>query len=110
MGVTLDIYRGGLKKTKMRISCVNSEHLCFPNLNKVMRAPLEIRIPKNSDESSKGLACNVCGKRFAVAARLRRHEASHSGVRPFKCPLCEYTSNRSLIQQLKPLFSYVVSF
>ena len=29
-----------------------------------------------------------------MAARLRRHEASHSGVRPFKCPICEYTSNR----------------
>ena len=100
MGVTLDIYRDGLKNQ-------NEDYFCIFNLNEQIRFSLEIRIPKNSNESSKGLACNVCGKRFAVAARLRRHEASHSGVRPFKCPLCEYTSNRSWIQQLKPLFYFL---
>ena len=42
----------------------------------------------------------MCGRSFAVAARLRRHKASHAGVKPFKCPLCEYTSNRAGIQQL----------
>lgn len=33
--------------------------------------------------------CNVCGKQFAVPARLIRHYRTHTGERPFKCDFCD---------------------
>ena len=32
--------------------------------------------------------CDICGKTFAVPARLTRHYRTHTGERPFVCELC----------------------
>ena len=33
--------------------------------------------------------CPVCGKQFASASRLRRHQMSHSASRTFTCQRCQ---------------------
>ena len=33
-------------------------------------------------------ACHQCGKAFVTPSKLQRHVLSHSGIRPFHCPLC----------------------
>ncbi|KAK3894549.1 hypothetical protein Pcinc_001705 [Petrolisthes cinctipes] len=35
--------------------------------------------------------CKVCGKGFAIPARLARHHRVHTGEKPFKCEYCDKT-------------------
>ncbi|KAK7075637.1 hypothetical protein SK128_023877 [Halocaridina rubra] len=35
--------------------------------------------------------CKICGKGFAIPARLQRHHRVHTGEKPFKCEYCEKT-------------------
>ncbi|XP_071536039.1 uncharacterized protein [Panulirus ornatus] len=35
--------------------------------------------------------CKICGKGFAIPARLARHHRVHTGEKPFKCEFCEKT-------------------
>lgn len=35
--------------------------------------------------------CKICGKGFAIPARLQRHHRVHTGEKPFKCEFCEKT-------------------
>ncbi|KAJ3213130.1 hypothetical protein HDU67_003347 [Dinochytrium kinnereticum] len=45
---------------------------------------------------SKEFGCAQCGKRFLRRQDLRRHENTHTGVRPFSCPLgCGTTFSRN---------------
>jgi uncharacterized Zn-finger protein len=32
--------------------------------------------------------CHICAKVFCDASRIKRHLLSHSGKKPFLCPLC----------------------
>ncbi|XP_065071355.1 zinc finger protein 665-like [Rhopilema esculentum] len=47
--------------------------------------------------------CRECGKSFKTPSRLKRHMAVHTGVRPFKCNLCEkgFTERNKLLNHLK---------
>uniref|UniRef100_A0A0P4WII9 C2H2-type domain-containing protein n=1 Tax=Scylla olivacea TaxID=85551 RepID=A0A0P4WII9_SCYOL len=35
--------------------------------------------------------CKICGKGFAIPARLARHHRVHTGEKPFKCEFCDKT-------------------
>lgn len=38
--------------------------------------------------------CSVCHKEFARANHLKRHQTSHSSIKPFKCTCCPKSFNR----------------
>ena len=38
--------------------------------------------------------CETCGKKFSHEYNLKKHMLSHSEIRPFKCPVCDYAANR----------------
>lgn len=48
-------------------------------------------------------ACRECGRVFKTPSRLKRHMAIHTGVRPFKCKICEkgFTERNKLLLHLK---------
>lgn len=45
-------------------------------------------------EAPSDCTCQVCGKVFSKRDHLRRHEATHSEIRPHKCHLCQSTFKR----------------
>lgn len=46
-------------------------------------------LPKESPEKEKNpYVCNICGKDYTLKHNLKRHIASHSGVKPFPCKVC----------------------
>ncbi|XP_047741765.1 zinc finger protein 536-like [Hyalella azteca] len=38
------------------------------------------------------LSCKYCGKHFVGRTDLERHIRTHTGERPYKCPLCPYSA------------------
>ncbi|XP_045073311.1 zinc finger protein 358-like [Coregonus clupeaformis] len=44
--------------------------------------------PSIRSEADKPYACPTCGKRFAEANYVKRHQTVHTNERPFKCKLC----------------------
>ncbi|MPC66675.1 Zinc finger protein 407 [Portunus trituberculatus] len=43
----------------------------------------------------KPFACEKCKYRTSDHNSLRRHKMQHSGVRPYRCPYCDYASIQS---------------
>uniref|UniRef100_A0A674AN68 C2H2-type domain-containing protein n=1 Tax=Salmo trutta TaxID=8032 RepID=A0A674AN68_SALTR len=44
--------------------------------------------PSNRTDADKPYACLTCGKRFAEANYVKKHQTVHTKERPFKCKLC----------------------
>uniref|UniRef100_A0A674ART8 C2H2-type domain-containing protein n=1 Tax=Salmo trutta TaxID=8032 RepID=A0A674ART8_SALTR len=44
--------------------------------------------PSIRTDANKPYACPTCGKRFAEANYVKRHQTVHTNERPFKCKLC----------------------
>ena len=42
-----------------------------------------------TNDKKQNKQCTVCGKKFQVPSKLKRHFLSHTGERPFSCEICE---------------------
>uniref|UniRef100_A0A8D8VPF0 Zinc finger protein 732 n=2 Tax=Cacopsylla melanoneura TaxID=428564 RepID=A0A8D8VPF0_9HEMI len=67
---------------------------CLLNLKRKTDA---LRQSKSSSKPKKTYPCDICGKVFGWPTDLKRHALIHSGLRPFSCPHCESSFNRSCL-------------
>lgn len=55
--------------------------------------------------SSRKFSCRVCGKKYMTAAHLTRHEATHTGIKPYECPYpgcgSRFSRNDNCMQHFK---------
>uniref|UniRef100_A0A4W3GT13 POZ/BTB and AT hook containing zinc finger 1 n=1 Tax=Callorhinchus milii TaxID=7868 RepID=A0A4W3GT13_CALMI len=50
--------------------------------------------PRKRGRLRKNVACELCGKAFRDVYHLNRHKLSHSGEKPFECPICHQRFKR----------------
>ena len=64
----------------------------------------------NQDDLQKRYVCNLCGRAFRLGNDLRRHIMTHTGERPYKCPMCAYraTQKQTVTRHLKTVHSFGV--
>ncbi|KAF2349441.1 BTB/POZ domain [Trinorchestia longiramus] len=59
-------------------------------------------VPTSSYSVQHAIVCQYCGKEFAFASDMRRHERCHTGEKPFSCSLCDFkTSQRYNLERHK---------
>ncbi|XP_067861598.1 POZ (BTB) and AT hook-containing zinc finger 1 isoform X2 [Heptranchias perlo] len=51
-------------------------------------------VPRKRGRMRKNVACELCGKAFRDVYHLNRHKLSHSGEKPFECPICHQRFKR----------------
>ncbi|XP_045199814.2 zinc finger protein 626-like isoform X2 [Mercenaria mercenaria] len=89
---------GSTFKTKHQIQChKNAVHLKAPEVcdicGKVYKNQLALRVhKKRHDENNKKYACDDCGRSFFNNTLLKQHIRTHTKEKPFKCPMCNYSS------------------
>lgn len=67
-------------------------HSITPSKNSVQK---RIRKPSSNQPNKRRLSCPLCQLKLKTRSTLRNHiKEVHSDARPFKCPMCSYTSKR----------------
>ncbi|XP_060597093.1 zinc finger protein 184-like [Ruditapes philippinarum] len=61
---------------------------------KVLKTKFALRSHKRRHfDKNRKFVCKECGKGFFNVTILKQHERVHTKEKPFKCPMCEYTSS-----------------
>lgn len=58
---------------------------------------------RDPSKSTRKYQCDACGRLLSTSTSLERHMLTHTGQRPFPCPICPicFTTNGNLIRHLK---------
>ena len=89
---------GATFKTKHQIQChKNAVHLKAPEVcdicGNVYKNKFALRVhKKRHDKTNRKYCCNDCGRSFFNSTLLKQHIRTHTKEKPFKCPMCNYTS------------------
>lgn len=62
----------------------------------MIQQDLNENAPSVSRQMSNSLSlysCNTCDKIFKTLSHMRLHCFTHTNIKPFRCPKCDYTSN-----------------
>ena len=80
-----------VEATELHNLFLGSSYQCI-QLDTSIRTPEE---KFHSYFSVKTYICEICSKRFCEKWLLSRHLRVHTGERPFKCTLCNYSAGQS---------------
>lgn len=64
------------------------------------------RLAQHIKSHDKNHPCPVCKKLFSSASSVELHMAKHTGIKPFKCELCEFSTARKLYMKKHMLIKH----
>ncbi|GAU94745.1 hypothetical protein RvY_06468-2 [Ramazzottius varieornatus] len=69
----------------------------------VSREGSDVTESKDSGKATRRYQCDACGRLLSTSTSLERHMLTHTGQRPFPCPLCPicFTTNGNLLRHMK---------
>ena len=76
----------------------------FPNCTKKYPCESKLKIHERTHTGIRPFICEICQKSFNEKRNLKEHLKSHSEIRPFKCPLCD--KGFKCIESLKEHIKY----
>ena len=62
--------------------------LVQPSISKVVQPQANVTQHKSSTTPQQSFTCKICFKSFTQNHKLKRHELTHSDIRPYKCTDC----------------------
>lgn len=84
-----------MKSARQHVAVVHKQEEAVCDIcGKVCKTKFALRSHKRRHfETNRKHKCEECGKGFFSVAILNQHKRVHTKEKPFKCPLCEYTSS-----------------
>src|SRR5277367_6327490 len=76
------------KEEEEELSCDGAAEIVEEERETEVRATITGDEGKRSNQREKKYACDACGKRFTRPSKLKTHERSHTGIKPYSCSYC----------------------
>ena len=84
----------------------------FPNCEKKYECECKLIAHERTHTGIKPFVCPICQNSFFGKGNLKEHLKTHSEIRPFKCPLCDntYKTNGALKKHIKINHDHILKF